>query len=159
MKRTPDPDVLAGVRIIESAVAEEFDVSVPVMRARRGQRIHTNARHVVMLLARQLLPGASVPQISLALDRDHTTMLSGLQRLDDVLKRDRVLAERVARLKTKLISLLAAPRTPNGKLASHLARDIGRELGRAFAEEIANQVAVALQPVIYAMLSSTGGTP
>jgi hypothetical protein len=152
-----DRNVVESVRLIESCVAEEFDITIPVLRARRGQRIHTVARHVAMYLARRLLPMVSVMQISAAMDRDHTTLLYALQNLEYRFKADKVLVERIERLQAKLIPLLAQPRTTNGKLASRLAGDIGRELGRAIGDEIGQRVATALRPVLSAIITQHEG--
>lgn len=66
------------VRIIQDTVADYFGCTRQDLLARSLH--HTHARHVAMILARQLTP-ASSPELGRLFYRDHTTVLTAIRNL------------------------------------------------------------------------------
>jgi chromosomal replication initiator protein len=70
------------IAVIQAAVGARWRVSVADLQSRRQSRAVVCPRHVAMWLARHLTP-ASLPEIGRAFgDRDHTTVMHALARID-----------------------------------------------------------------------------
>ena len=66
---------------IVSAVSLLTGVSILDLRSRRRGKREAEARHLVCYLAREMTI-LSYPQIAKQLDRDHTTIMHGVQRVE-----------------------------------------------------------------------------
>lgn len=88
--------------LIKLAVQDEFDVeALDLISARRARRV-ARPRQVAMWLARKLTT-LSLPQIAAHLGgRDHTTVMHGIGRIDDLMREDRPFAARVELLRHAL---------------------------------------------------------
>lgn len=87
---------------IVSAVSEHFAVPVADLLGRRRSRDIALARQVAMYLVRELTP-LSLPQIGRAVgDRDHTTVLYGVEKIAALFEKDDTLRRQILEIKTKL---------------------------------------------------------
>ena len=82
---------------LRSAVADVFGLSVADMTSRRRPQPIVRARHAFCLLARKLTE-SPLTAIGAALGRDHTTVISSLDRAEVLAETDPVFGERIARL-------------------------------------------------------------
>lgn len=91
-----------SMETILAAVAQQFGTSTEVLRGRRRDRATACARHIAMLLCRELT-GASLDQIGEALGgRDHATVQRGIARIEEALRSDAGLREAAARIRERL---------------------------------------------------------
>lgn len=89
---------------IQNKVAEYYGTRVSEMRSARRARIVTRPRHVAMYLAKRLTQ-RSLPEIGRKFgNRDHTTVLNGVKRIEALCKTDPQLADDVERLASTLES-------------------------------------------------------
>ena len=89
-------------RMILDAVSHEFGVSVLDLESRRSGRRIARPRQMVMWLARHLTR-LSLPQIGQRLGgRDHTTVMHGVRKIDQLLDLDPAIATKAALLKDAL---------------------------------------------------------
>jgi chromosomal replication initiation ATPase DnaA len=96
----PHPDaVVEQVTLarIKSAVASEFDVHTRLLSMANRTPPVVRARRVAFYLCRGLLK-ASLPQIGQWFDRDHSTVLHGLNDLAEELSTDEELRARIVRI-------------------------------------------------------------
>ncbi|GAB4248120.1 MAG: chromosomal replication initiator protein DnaA [Thermoleophilia bacterium] len=101
------PEV-AGTRItiemILNVVAGRMQVSVAEIKGDRRSRNVVRARHVAMYLARELTD-ASLPKIGERLGgRDHTTVIHGVNRVAELMKKDRQLYDLIQQLTAEIKS-------------------------------------------------------
>ena len=75
------------IREVQRATAAAFGVPFGAMTERGNTRDLTRARHAAMYLARRLTD-KSTTVIGRAFDRDHTTVLNGIERAQDTFRRD-----------------------------------------------------------------------
>lgn len=74
--------------LIRSAVATHYGIDVETLQSRRRDRNTATARHVAIYLTREMTP-LSLPQIgTLYGDRDHTTILNSVERIDAAVGED-----------------------------------------------------------------------
>ena len=93
-----DQMVLKPSHIID-AVAERFGFSATEIRGPRRVRPLTHARHVAMYLVRELLPQSSYPVIAKEFgDRNHTSVISAVEKIKGEMKTDRELAQHIVDL-------------------------------------------------------------
>ena len=91
-----------SLAIILEVTADEFGVSVPDLRSVKKCRKIARPRQVVMYLARHLTL-LSLPAIGRDLgDRDHTTVMHGIDKVADLMDGDPTLRARVHLLKDAL---------------------------------------------------------
>jgi len=95
------------LRQIIAATAEEFGVTVPGILSRRQTRRYSDPRAVAMYLAR-MLTNHSLPEIGRALDRDHTTVLTGSRRIAERMTHDSALAARADAIERRVTRRPAA---------------------------------------------------
>jgi chromosomal replication initiator protein len=88
IKRTSCP----SIDRIKALVAAEFRTTVPHLSGPQRYRRLVRARQVAMWLARRTTEH-SLPQIGWAFDRDHTTVLHGIEKVDEIMERDPSFAE------------------------------------------------------------------
>ena len=91
-----------SIEVIQRMCAAEFGVRLPdILSARRDTRT-VIARHVAVLLTRDMTP-ASLPAIGRRFgDRDHTTIMAALRSIRARIEADTVLAQSVADLRRAL---------------------------------------------------------
>lgn len=84
---------------IQKRVAEHFGVRVSDMCSARRQKVIVRPRHVAMYLAKELTP-RSYPEIGRKFgNRDHTTVMNAVRRIDKERRADPVFAEEVDMLR------------------------------------------------------------
>ena len=100
----------AGVRLgtsrvrwaIESAVATVFEVGIEVLRApTRGSARAAFARQVAMYLARKLTK-SSFPEIAGRFNKDHSTVISSVRKIETLRETDELLKKELLELEAKL---------------------------------------------------------
>ncbi|HWD60209.1 MAG TPA: chromosomal replication initiator protein DnaA [Stellaceae bacterium] len=80
---------------IQKKVAEHFNIKMADMTSSRRARIVARPRQVAMYLAKQLTP-RSLPEIGRKFGgRDHTTVMHGVRKIEELMLSDRALAEDV----------------------------------------------------------------
>jgi chromosomal replication initiator protein len=90
------------VACIQAEVADFFDVPTFEMRAARRSKSVVHARHIAMYLARELTP-KSYPEIGRMFgDRDHTTVMHAVKRVERLCATDAKAANDVAALRERL---------------------------------------------------------
>lgn len=106
---TPTPEITerwrvedinaSRIQIIARVVAEMFDLTVLDLRSARRSSAIVRARQVVMYVARHET-GYSTPRIGSFLGgRDHSTVLHGITKIEQLLKTDADLADMIARIR------------------------------------------------------------
>ena len=72
------------VKTIVATVAAWFDIEPQHVTGRSFA--HARPRHIAMWLCRHLRPDLSYPQIAHRFDRDHTTVMYAVRRMDTVMR-------------------------------------------------------------------------
>ena len=93
-KRTPIDE-------IQKKVAEHFNISVKEMQSSRRARTVARPRQIAMYLAKQLT-SRSLPEIGRKFDRDHTTVMHAVRKVEELIMEDVSLAENVETLRRVL---------------------------------------------------------
>ena len=83
---------------IQKKVAEYFNISVKEMQSSRRARNVARPRQVAMYLAKQLT-SRSLPEIGRKFDRDHTTVMHAVRKVEELIIEDTSLAESVDALR------------------------------------------------------------
>lgn len=83
---------------IQKKVAEYFNISVKEMQSSRRARTVARPRQVAMYLAKQLT-SRSLPEIGRKFDRDHTTVMHAVRKVEELVLEDSSLAENVNALR------------------------------------------------------------
>ncbi len=83
---------------IQKKVAEYFNISVKEMQSSRRARTVARPRQVAMYLAKQLT-SRSLPEIGRKFDRDHTTVMHAVRKVEELILEDSSLAENVDSLR------------------------------------------------------------
>ena len=78
----------ARIKAIQITVAKAYGVSVDELLSERRQKYLAEARHIAMWLARKHTP-RSFPQIGGAFRRDHTSVISAINKISAKLERER----------------------------------------------------------------------
>lgn len=86
---------------IQKKVAEYFNISVKEMQSSRRARNVARPRQIAMYLAKQLT-SRSLPEIGRKFDRDHTTVMHAVRKVEDLIDEDAKLAESVDDLRRML---------------------------------------------------------
>lgn len=81
--------------------AEYFGLPIAELTGRNRSAKISQPRQIIMYLMREEI-GASLPQIGQALNRDHTTVMHGIQRITTDMESDADLAKTVSALRAKL---------------------------------------------------------
>ena len=91
-----------SVRNIQTIVAEEFGVTVKDIKSVWRDKQIILPRHVAVWITRQLT-GLSTIQIGKRFgDRDHSTIISALRKIDRLMDSDRDFAKRVSAIKARI---------------------------------------------------------
>ena len=88
---------------IQKKVAEHFNISVKEMQSSRRARTVARPRQIAMYLAKQLT-SRSLPEIGRKFDRDHTTVMHAVRKVEELILEDASLAENVDALRRTLES-------------------------------------------------------
>ena len=83
---------------IQKKVAEYFNISVKEMQSSRRARTVARPRQIAMFLAKQLT-SRSLPEIGRKFDRDHTTVMHAVRKIEELLVQDTSLAESIETLR------------------------------------------------------------
>lgn len=86
---------------IQKKVAEHFNISVKEMQSSRRARTVARPRQIAMYLAKQLT-SRSLPEIGRKFDRDHTTVMHAVRKVEELVIEDTSLAEDVDTLRRVL---------------------------------------------------------
>ena len=86
---------------IQKKVAEYFNISVKEMQSSRRARTVARPRQIAMYLAKQLT-SRSLPEIGRKFDRDHTTVMHAVRKVEELIVEDASLAESIDALKRTL---------------------------------------------------------
>ena len=86
---------------IQKKVAEYFNISVKEMQSSRRARTVARPRQIAMYLAK-LLTLRSLPEIGRKFDRDHTTVMHAVRKVEELVKEDQSVAESVEMLRRSL---------------------------------------------------------
>ncbi len=86
---------------IQKKVAEHFNISVREMQSSRRARTVARPRQIAMYLAKQLT-SRSLPEIGRKFDRDHTTVMHAVRKVEELIMEDASLAENVEILRRAL---------------------------------------------------------
>ena len=86
---------------IQKKVAEHFNISVKEMQSSRRARTVARPRQIAMYLAKQLT-SRSLPEIGRKFDRDHTTVMHAVRKVEELIMEDVSLAENVDALRRTL---------------------------------------------------------
>ena len=86
---------------IQKKVAEHFNISVKELQSSRRARTVARPRQVAMYLAKQLT-SRSLPEIGRKFDRDHTTVMHAVRKVEELIVEDQNLAENIEILRRTL---------------------------------------------------------
>ncbi len=86
---------------IQKKVAEYFNISVKELQSSRRARTVARPRQIAMYLAKQLT-SRSLPEIGRKFDRDHTTVMHAVRKVEDLIGTDSSLTESVNALRRSL---------------------------------------------------------
>ncbi len=86
---------------IQKKVAEYFNISVKELQSSRRARTVARPRQIAMYLAKQLT-SRSLPEIGRKFDRDHTTVMHAVRKVEELIVEDASLAENVNDLRRAL---------------------------------------------------------
>lgn len=86
---------------IQKKVAEYFSISVKEMQSSRRARNVARPRQIAMYLAKQLT-SRSLPEIGRKFDRDHTTVMHAVRKVEELIIEDTSLAESINALRKDL---------------------------------------------------------
>ena len=90
------------VSVIQREVAKEFEVTVESLRGKRRTKSIAFARQVAMFLAKQLTPLTLVDIGRSFGNRDHSTVLYGIDKIASLRKSDPLLCQRVQDIEARL---------------------------------------------------------
>ncbi|MBO5441539.1 MAG: chromosomal replication initiator protein DnaA [Alphaproteobacteria bacterium] len=86
---------------IQKKVAEHFNISVKELQSSRRARTVARPRQVAMYLAKQLT-SRSLPEIGRKFERDHTTVMHAVRKIEELIIEDQALAENIEILRRTL---------------------------------------------------------
>lgn len=86
---------------IQKKVAEHFNISVKEMQSSRRARNVARPRQIAMYLAK-MLTARSLPEIGRKFDRDHTTVMHAVRKVEELIVEDASLAESIESLRRTL---------------------------------------------------------
>ena len=86
---------------IQKKVAEYFNISVKELQSSRRARTVARPRQIAMYLAKQLT-SRSLPEIGRKFDRDHTTVMHAVRKVEALIGSDSTLTESINTLRRSL---------------------------------------------------------
>ena len=94
---------LINVESIQNSVANHFNLSVQEMLSQRRSRSLARPRQIAMYLAKQYTTN-SLPDIGRKFsNRDHTTVIHAVRKIEDLLKKDNEIKQNVNEIKKKFL--------------------------------------------------------
>lgn len=97
-----DTDTSLSTDTILEAVSSYFNVKIEEIKSKKRNQPITNARQVYMYLTRELL-NESLLNIGKSIDRDHSTVIHGIEKIEEKLKNDKNFENSLITLKDKLL--------------------------------------------------------
>lgn len=92
--------VLTANYILET-VSGHFNVKIEEIKSKKRNKPITNARQVYMYLTREIL-NESLLNIGKSIDRDHSTVIHGIEKIEELIKTDKKFEATILSLKEKL---------------------------------------------------------
>ena len=89
-------------KLVQTIVAEQFDLTRAQLLGPRRLPCIVLARHIAMLLCLEELRGASLPQVGRWFSRHHATVLHARERMRRKIAVDRKFGKQVADLRRKI---------------------------------------------------------
>lgn len=105
----------APIQTIKNHVAKTHKVPMRQLEGRRHHPRLVTPRHVAMYLAAKLT-GASYPSLGREFDRDHTTVMHAVKKIERRISKDASFQREVEVMAAALIPQLAADRKKTGRL-------------------------------------------
>lgn len=97
-----DKDVSISADTILDAVSSHFNVKIDEIKSKKRNQPITNARQVYMYLTREIL-NESLLNIGKTIDRDHSTVIHGIEKIEEKIKTDKNFETSIIALKDKII--------------------------------------------------------
>ena len=97
-----DKDVSLSTETILEAVSNHFNVKIDEIRSKKRNQPITNARQVYMYLTREIL-NESLLNIGKSIDRDHSTVIHGIEKIEEKIKKDKNFENSLITLKDKIL--------------------------------------------------------
>ena len=91
-----------SIEEIQKAVVAHYNLKLADMQSKRRSRVVARPRQVAMYLAKQLTP-RSLPEIGRRFgNRDHTTVMHAVKKVDELMRDDETIARDVEALRRRL---------------------------------------------------------
>ncbi len=97
-----DKDVSLSTDTILEAVSNHFNVKIEEIKSKKRNQPITNARQVYMYLTREIL-NESLLNIGKSIDRDHSTVIHGIEKIEEKIKNDKNFENTLLSLKDKIL--------------------------------------------------------
>lgn len=97
-----DKDISLNSDAILEVVSSHFNVKIDEIKSKKRNQPITNARQVYMYLAREIL-NDSLLNIGKNIDRDHSTVIHGIEKIEEKIKSDKNFENTLLSLKNKLM--------------------------------------------------------
>ena len=94
-------DRRVSIEEIQQKVADKYGIRVSEMQSKRRERTVARPRQVAMYLAKALTP-RSLPEIGRKFDRDHTTVIHAVKKVEEMMAEDPSFREEVEGLRRSL---------------------------------------------------------
>ncbi|AVP49558.1 helix-turn-helix domain-containing protein [Williamsoniiplasma luminosum] len=95
---------ILNVKKIKEVVSEKYGVALKTLDGKVRTKENVNARHVAMYLTREIL-GHSLTAIGSEFGgRDHTTVMSGIKKIENSIKAEKSFKNQIEALKNKIMS-------------------------------------------------------
>jgi chromosomal replication initiator protein len=92
-----------NIDIIQNMVAEHFNLNLQEMLSQRRSRSLARPRQIAMYLSKQYTT-KSLPEIGRKFsNRDHTTVIHAVKKIEELIKKDNEIKESIIQLKKNLI--------------------------------------------------------
>ncbi len=99
------------VKLIQRAVAREFDIGVPELLSRRRMAKIVFPRQIAIFIAKDLTV-FSLPELGRRFgDLDHTTVLHAIRKIDLLVRKDAKFANKIGQIKTQILAVMAEAQT------------------------------------------------
>nr|WP_317357472.1 chromosomal replication initiator protein DnaA [uncultured Tyzzerella sp.] len=97
-----DKDCSLSTETILEAVSSHFNVRIEEIKSKKRNQPITNARQVYMYLTRDLL-NESLLNIGKTISRDHSTVIHGIEKIEEKIKKDKNFETSILTLKDKIL--------------------------------------------------------
>ena len=126
------------IGLIMRTVARRYQTTVELMRGRRNAEAVLKPRHMAIWLTYRLLPSRSSAEIGRAFNRDHTTILSAIKRVEERCLVDEVYAGELRHLEADLRAMALIPDADQDaalQTAATIASEVNHILTRSAAAD------------------------